>query len=354
MCSNEHSSYKSVLPSQKIRKLLLNNQIISDTKFENEQVQPSSMDLRLGPKAWRMRASFLPGIKRTVNSCISEFAMQEIDLSNGYILEKGSVYLIELKESLNLPDNIEGFANAKSSTGRLDLFTRLISDYCTEFDRVIKGYKGPLYAEIAPNSFSVFAKENIKLNQIRFKLDQSKIIEQNKLNKSLFKPKNFSINLKCNNNYIIGYRAKPHTDLIDLSKINYYKIEDYWEKIIPNNYQIVLDPGAFYILSSREFVSIAPNQAAEMAPYLPLIGEFRVHYAGFFDPGFGYSSDNTQKSRAVLEVRCHDTPFILEHGQNMGQLIFENMLEEPDLIYGKTLKSNYQGQGLKLSKHFKT
>ena len=345
---------RSVLPSQEIRKLILDEAITFETPLEQNQIQPSSIDLRLSSKAWRMRASFLPGIKRTVNSCISEFAMQEIELSNGYILEKGSVYLIELKESLNLPDNIEGLANAKSSTGRLDLFTRLISDYCTEFDRVIKGYKGPLYAEIAPNSFSVFAKENIKLNQIRFKLEHSQIINQNKLNKSSFKPKNFSINLKCNNSYIIGYRAKPHTDLIDLSKINYYKIEDYWEKIIPNNYQIVLDPGAFYILSSREFVSIAPNQAAEMAPYLPLIGEFRVHYAGFFDPGFGYSSDNTQKSRAVLEVRCHDTPFILEHGQNMGQLIFENMLEKPDLIYGKTLKSNYQGQGLKLSKHFKT
>ena len=354
MCSNEHTVYKSVLPSQKIRKLLQNQQIVSNANFENEQIQPSSMDLRLGPKAWRMRASFLPGTQRTVNSCISEFAMQEIELSNGYILEKGSVYLIELKESLNLPNNIEGLANAKSSTGRLDLFTRLISDYCAEFDRVIKGYKGPLYAEIAPNSFSVFAKENIKLNQIRFKLRHSKSNSQNKLNKISFKPKNFSINLKCNNNHIIGYRAKPHTDLIDLSKINYYKIEDYWEKIIPNNFQIVLDPGAFYILSSREFVSIAPNQAAEMAPYLPLIGEFRVHYAGFFDPGFGYSSDNTQKSKAVLEVRCHDTPFILEHGQNMGQLIFEDMLEEPDLLYGKTLKSNYQGQGLKLSKHFKT
>ena len=354
MCSNDHTAYKSVLPSQKIRNLLKNQQIVSNTNFENEQIQPSSMDLRLGPKAWRMRASFLPGIQRTVNSCISEFAMQEIELSNGYILEKGSVYLIELKESLNLPDNIEGLANAKSSTGRLDLFTRLISDYCTEFDRVIKGYKGPLYAEIAPNSFSVFAKENIKLNQIRFKLDLARINTLSKIKKSSFKPKNFSINLRSNNNYIIGYRAKPHTDLIDLSKINYYKIEDYWEKIIPNNNQIVLDPGAFYILSSREFVSIAPNQAAEMAPYLPLIGEFRVHYAGFFDPGFGYSSDSTQKSKAVLEVRCHDTPFILEHGQNMGQLIFENMLEEPDLIYGKTLKSNYQGQGLKLSKHFKT
>lgn len=354
MCSNEHTTYKSVLPSQKLRSLLQNQQIVSNTKIENEQIQPSSMDLRLGPKAWRMRASFLPGMNRTVNSCISEFAMQEIDLSSGYILEKGSVYLVELKESLNLPDNIEGFANAKSSTGRLDLFTRLISNYCTEFDRVIKGYKGPLYAEIAPNSFSVFAKENIKLNQIRFKLNESSITYQSKIKKNSFKPKNFSINLSCSNNYIIGYRAKPHTDLIDLSKINFYKIEDYWEQIIPNNNQIVLDPGAFYILSSREFVSIAPNQAAEMAPYLPLIGEFRVHYAGFFDPGFGYSSDNSQKSRAVLEVRCHDTPFILEHGQNMGQLIFENMLEEPDLIYGKTLKSNYQGQGLKLSKHFKS
>ena len=159
MCSNEHSSYKSVLPSQKIRKLLLNQQILSDTKFENEQVQPSSMDLRLGPKAWRMRASFLPGIKRTVNSCISEFAMQEIDLSNGYILEKGSVYLIELKESLNLPDNIEGFANAKSSTGRLDLFTRLISDYCTEFDRVIKVIKDHCMLKLHPTRFKYLQKK---------------------------------------------------------------------------------------------------------------------------------------------------------------------------------------------------
>ena len=354
MCSIEHTIDKSVLPSQNIRNLLYNKQIISNSTFENEQIQPSSVDLRLGSKAWRMRASFLPGVKRTVSSCISEFAMQEIDLSKGYILEKGSVYLVELQESLNLPENIEGLANAKSSTGRLDLFTRLISNYCTEFDRVIKGYKGPLFAEIAPNSFSVFARENIKLNQIRFKLNHSFSTHDNKIKNNFTKPKNFSINLSCKKNYFIGYRAKLHTDLIDLSMINYYKVDDYWDKITPNNNKIVLDPGAFYILSSREFVSIAPNQAAEMAPYLPMIGEFRVHYAGFFDPGFGYSSDNSQKSRAVLEVRCHDTPFILEHGQNMGQLIFENMLEQPDLIYGKKLKSNYQGQGLKLSKHFRT
>ena len=353
MCSKEHAFYKSVLPSQNIRELLDKKQIFSNLNFEKDQIQPSSIDLRLGSKAWRMRASFLPGTDRKVSSCISEFAMQEIDLSKGYILEKGSVYLVKLQETLDLPENIEGIANAKSSTGRLDLFTRLISDYCNEFDRVIKGYNGPLYAEIAPNSFSVLAQQNIKLNQIRFKLHKTLDTEDVLINRDIAKPKIFSINLQNKNNLFIGYRAKSHTDLIDLRKVNYYSIDDFWEKIESKNKKIILDPGAFYILSSREYVSVAPNFAAEMAPYLPMIGEFRVHYAGFFDPGFGYSIDNTQKSRAVLEVRCHDTPFILEHGQKMGELIFEEMLEQPDILYGKTLKSNYQGQGLKLSKHFK-
>ena len=353
MCSKEHAFYKSVLPSQNIRELLDKKQIFSNLNFEKDQIQPSSIDLRLGSKAWRMRASFLPGTDRKVSSCISEFAMQEIDLSKGYILEKGSVYLVKLQETLDLPENIEGIANAKSSTGRLDLFTRLISDYCNEFDRVIKGYNGPLYAEIAPNSFSVLAQQNIKLNQIRFKLHKTLDTEQVLTNRDIAKPKIFSINLQNKNNLFIGYRAKSHTDLIDLRKVNYYSIDDFWEKIESKNKKIILDPGAFYILSSREYVSVAPNFAAEMAPYLPMIGEFRVHYAGFFDPGFGYSTDNTQKSRAVLEVRCHDTPFILEHGQKMGELIFEEMLAQPDILYGKTLKSNYQGQGLKLSKHFK-
>ena len=353
MCSKEHAFYKSVLPSQNIRELLDKKQIFSNLNFEKDQIQPSSIDLRLGSKAWRMRASFLPGTDRKVSSCISEFAMQEIDLSKGYILEKGSVYLVKLQETLDLPENIEVIANAKSSAGRLDLFTRLISDYCNEFDRVIKGYNGPLYAEIAPNSFSVLAQQNIKLNQIRFKLHKPLDTEDVLINRDIAKPKIFSINLQNKNNLFIGYRAKSHTDLIDLRKVNYYSIDDFWEKIESKNKKIILDPGAFYILSSREYVSVAPNFAAEMAPYLPMIGEFRVHYAGFFDPGFGYSTDNTQKSRAVLEVRCHDTPFILEHGQKMGELIFEEMLEEPDILYGKTLKSNYQGQGLKLSKHFK-
>ena len=353
MCLKKTKICKLVLPSQNINSLIINKKINSLLAFEKEQIQPSSLDLRLGKKAWRMRASFLPGKKRTVSSCISEFSMQEINLTEGYILEKGSVYLVELEETLNLPKNVEGFANAKSSTGRLDVFTRLISDYCCEFDRLKKGYKGPLYAEIAPNSFSILAKFGVKLNQIRFRIHKS---YSDKIAKSKIvttKPKNFSINLKSKSNGFIGYKAKRHTDLIDLNKLNYYKIDDFWEKIVAYNDKIVLDPGAFYILSSREFVSIKPNQAAEMAPYLPMIGEFRVHYAGFFDPGFGYSKDNSKKSRAVLEVRCHETPFILEHGQNMGELIYENMSEKPDILYGKNLKSNYQGQRLKLSKHFK-
>ena len=353
MRSKEQRFNKSVLPSQQIRELLHKKQIFSNLNFEEDQIQPSSIDLRLGSKAWRMRASFLPGIKRKVSSCISEFAMQKIDLSNGYILEKGSVYLVKLQENLNLPENIEGIANAKSSTGRLDLFTRLISDYSDEFDRVIKGYSGPLYAEIAPNSFSVLAQQNIKLNQIRFKLHKNLDTNDILINKNLSNPKIFSINLENKKNLFIGFRAKSHTDLIDLRKTNYYCVDDFWEKIESKNNKIILDPGAFYILSSREYVSVSPDYAAEMAPYLPMIGEFRVHYAGFFDPGFGYSSDNTKRSRAVLEVRCHDTPFILEHGQKMGELKYEKMLEKPDVLYGKTLKSNYQGQGLKLSKHFK-
>ena len=356
---------RSVLPSQEIRKLIKNNVIRSTVSIEPEQIQPSSIDLRLSARAWRMRASFLPGNHRKVKILIDQLSMQEIDLDNGYILEKGSVYLVELQEYLTLPKNIEALGNAKSSTGRLDLFTRLITDNATEFDKVNPGYSGPLYAEIAPNSFSVLAKKGIMLNQIRFKLCQSfekskskvgedynKIVERMTLGN--LTSKKFSINLRSKEGDAIGFQAKPHTDLIDLEKINHYKVDDFWEKVSPKSNRIVLDPGAFYIFSSQEFVSIPPQLAAEMAPYLSMIGEFRVHYAGFFDPGFGYSLDKSKKSRAVLEMRCHETPFVLEHGQTVGKLRFERMLEEPDILYGKDLESNYQGQSLKLSKHFKS
>ncbi|MDG2355649.1 MAG: 2'-deoxycytidine 5'-triphosphate deaminase [Paracoccaceae bacterium] len=355
---------RSVLPCQEIRKLITNRVISSEASLNPMQIQPSSIDLRLSSRAWRMRASFLPGKKRKVKTLIDQLAMQEINLDKGYILEKGSVYLVKLQESLELPNHIEALGNAKSSTGRLDLFTRLITDHGTEFDRVNSGYSGPLYAEIAPNSFSVFAKKDTMLNQIRFKIQhdlkpkKSEILENlESIDKQIVgshtPAKDFSINLRNPHNNLVGYKAKRHTDLIDLTKINHYKIADFWDKVTTKRGRIVLDPGAFYILSSREYVSVPPKLAAEMAPYLSMIGEFRVHYAGFFDPGFGYSPNGSQKSRAVLEVRCHETPFVLEHGQTVGRLKFENMFSEPDLLYGKGVKSNYQGQSLKLSKHFK-
>ena len=353
-----------VLPSQEIRKLVTSGVITAEAPLNPSQIQPSSIDLRLSSRAWRMRASFLPGNKRKVEALIDQLAMQEINLDEGYILEKGSVYLVKIQESLKLPIYLEALGNAKSSTGRLDLFTRLITDNGTEFDRVNNGYSGPLYAEIAPNSFSVFVKKDTMLNQIRFKIQhdlnsqKSEVFKdvksiENKILRDYAPAKSFSINLKDRQTNVIGYRAKRHTNLIDLRKINYYEIDDFWEKITTSSERIVLDPGAFYILSSREYVSVPPQLAAEMAPYLSMIGEFRVHYAGFFDPGFGYSPNGSKKARAVLEVRCHETPFVLEHGQTVGRLIFENMLAVPDLLYGKDLKSNYQGQSLKLSKHFK-
>ncbi len=353
-----------VIPSQEIRKLNYEKVIFSAENIYNDQVQPSSLDLRLSASAWRMRASFLPGENQKVEVRLREYAMQEIDLSNGFILEKGSVYLVRLQENLNLPKNIEAIANAKSSTGRLDLFTRLIADSSTEFDHVPKGYSGPLYAEICPQSFSVVARVGTRLNQIRFRYNKvlvndaelAKIhLESNLLNTKphINNGLSFSVNLKENMNEAIGYRAKPHTGLIDLDKRNYYHVDDFWDVLSPNKERVILDPGAFYILASRESVYIPADFAAEMAPYVTMIGEFRVHYAGFFDPGFGSQKTGGKGSKGVLEVRCHDTPFVLEHGQIVGRLIYERMAETPDLLYGSAIASNYQGQGLKLSKHFR-
>jgi dCTP deaminase len=289
--------------------------------------------------------------------------MHEIDLRNGAVLEKGCVYVVPLMESLALPKNINAVANAKSSTGRLDLFTRCITDHGIEFDRIEKGYTGPLYAEISPRSFSVLVKPGMRLNQIRFRIGKS-VLSDNELSKmhndiglvdgpaQIDQGLGFSVDLDLPNG-LVGYRAKPHTGLINLDNISYYNIDDYWEPVFAHEKRIILDPGAFYILVSREAVHIPPNCAAEMAPYLAMVGEFRVHYAGFFDPGFGNTEAGGKGSRGVLEVRCHEAPFALEHGQSVGRLVYERMSEVPDILYGADLKSNYQGQGLKLSKHFK-
>ena len=352
-----------VLPSQKIKDMIINSQIILTNPVDIDQVQPASLDLRLGKKAYRVRASFLAGSKNSVADRLSNFKMHEIDLRNGAVLEKGCVYVVPLMESLALPKNINAVANAKSSTGRLDLFTRCITDHGIEFDRIEKGYTGPLYAEISPRSFSVLVKPGMRLNQIRFRKGKS-VLSDNELSKmhndiglvdgpaQIDQGLGFSVDLDLPNG-LVGYRAKPHTGLINLDNISYYNIDDYWEPVFAHEKRIILDPGAFYILVSREAVHIPPNCAAEMAPYLAMVGEFRVHYAGFFDPGFGNTVAGGKGSRGVLEVRCHEAPFALEHGQSVGRLVYERMSEVPDILYGADLKSNYQGQGLKLSKHFK-
>ncbi len=354
-----------VVPSQSIENMLASGQIIAEPPAVDGQVQPASLDLRLGHVAYRVRASFLSGQGRSVAERLEEFEMHRIDLSNGAVLEKGCVYLVPLMESLNLPQDVQAVANAKSSTGRLDLLTRTITDGGTEFDRIPSGYQGPLYAEICPRSFSVLVRPGMRLNQIRFRQGQSIVSDADLAVLHKRSPLvdseaviddglGFSVDLKPTSGTLVGYRAKPHTGVIDLDNIGHYDPAEYWEELHASDGKIILDPGAFYILVSREAVHIPPAYAAEMAPFLAMVGEFRVHYAGFFDPGFGHNAAGGAGSRGVLEVRCHEAPFVLEHGQVVGRLVYERMASVPDQLYGLGIASNYQGQGLKLSKHFKT
>ncbi|MBM9595008.1 2'-deoxycytidine 5'-triphosphate deaminase [Roseitranquillus sediminis] len=355
-------SAAGVLPDRMIRDLVAGGAIIGEV--EPNQLQPASLDLRLGRRAWRIRASFLPGEGHTVAHRLGGLAMHEIDLGDGAVLEKGCVYLVEMAERLALPDDVSAVANAKSSTGRLDLLTRAITDGGTEFDRIPRAYRGPLYAEICPRSFSVLARAGQRLNQVRFRRGRSALDDDTLRHLHARAPLvngeamisdglGFSVDLRPADGSMVGWRAKPHTGLIALDRLNHYAPSDFWEEVHARDGRIILDPGAFYILVSREAVTIPPDHAAEMAPYLAMVGEFRVHYAGFFDPGFGWAEAGGAGSRGVLEVRCHEAPFVLEHGQVVGRLVYERMVAEPDRLYGAPLASNYQGQGLKLSKHFR-
>ncbi len=352
-----------VLPFQTLRGMIQNGQISADAPIPDSQIQPASLDLRLGRRAWRIKASFLPGTSG-IDAGLQRYSTHELDLRAGAVLEKGCVYLVELQESLNLPNGISAVANAKSSTGRLDLLTRLITRNATEFDRIDSGYHGPIYAEISPRSFSVLVRPDLCLNQIRFRagqvvLDDAELRALNQTQKLVDTEAlidnglGFSVDLSAGVSGIVGYRAKSNSGLIDLSRLNHYEVADFWDPVINYDRQIILDPGAFYILVSREAVHIPPDCAAEMAPYLAMVGEFRVHYAGFFDPGFGNETAGGKGSRGVLEVRCHEAPFALGHGQIVGRLVYERMQEVPEVLYGTGLGSNYQGQGMKLSKHFK-
>lgn len=351
-----------VCPNQQIEAMIASGEILAAMPVQQGQVQPASLDLRLGDVAYRVRASFLVGEGNRVTERLAQFEMHRIKLTGGAVLEKGCVYLVPLAESLALPDHMSAAANAKSSTGRLDLLTRIITDGGVEFDRVPGGYHGPLFAEICPRSFSVLVRPGMRLNQIRFRHGQAVLSDAELARLHAKSPLvdgraviqdglGFSVDLALAGG-LVGYRAKPHTGLIDLDRIGFYDPGEYWEEVRTNQGRIILDPGAFYILVSREAVHIPPDHAAEMAPYLAMMGEFRVHYAGFFDPGFGHDAAGGAGSRGVLEVRCHEAPFVLEHGQVVGRLVYERMAEAPTRIYGAGIASNYQGQGLKLSKHF--
>jgi len=353
-----------VLPSQTLCEMIEDGILAAVPDMEPGQIQPASLDLRLGSTAWRVRASFLTGAGRTVSDRLAEFEMHRIDISDGAVLEKGCVYVIPLLEKLNLPENIQGIANAKSSTGRLDLLTRLIVDGGKEFDRIPAGYSGPLHAEVCPRSFSVLVRPGMRLNQVRFHSGQSVLSDDELRTRHKTDPLvngdptiggglGVSVDLRPGSGILAGYRAKPHTGVIELDRTDHYDPSDYWEEIHPADGRIILDPGAFYILVSREAVRIPPDCAAEMAPYLAMVGEFRVHYAGFFDPGFGHAAAGSAGARGVLEVRCHEAPFVLEHGQTVGRLVYERMAAVPDRLYGTKIASSYQGQGLKLSKHFR-
>jgi dCTP deaminase len=347
-----------------LRALIADGAISASLPITDAQIQPASLDLRLGSVAYRVRASFLAGQGRKVADRLTEFEMHRVDLSAGAVLEKGCVYVIPLMESLTLPAGITAVANAKSSTGRLDLLTRTITDGGSEFDRIPEGYTGPLYAEVCPKSFSVLVRPGMRLNQIRFRSGQA-VLDDAELallhaqqplvsgQAVISEGLGFSVDLRPATGDLVGFRAKPHTGVVDLDRIGHYPAADFWEEIHTTEGRIILDPGAFYILVSREAVTIPPDYAAEMAPYLAMVGEFRVHYAGFFDPGFGHADAGGAGSRGVLEVRCHEAPFVLEHGQVVGRLVYERMSERPDTLYGQAIKSNYQGQGLKLAKQFK-
>ena len=358
-----------ILPSQVIKELIRSREIQASAEIADRQIQPASIDLRLGTTAYRIRASFLPGKGATVEEKIDRFGMHEIDLANGAVLEKGCVYIVRLIEALKLSSRISGVANPKSSTGRLDVFTRLITNNAAEFDRVKSGYKGPLYAEISPRAFSILVRTGSRLNQMRFRRgnpshsDASlrRLQEQVRLVHSETGGENISGGIAVSvdlggkdTDGLIGYRAKKHTNVIDIDKVNHYDPIDFWEPVRAQGRKgIILDPDDFHILGSKELVTVPHDHAAEMVAYDTLVGEFRVHYAGFFDPGFGFSADGATGTRAVLEVRSHEVPFFVEDGQVVGRLIYERLTDQPDRLYGPAIGSSYQTQVLALSKQFK-
>jgi dCTP deaminase len=338
--------------------------MVAGPVFADGQVQPASLDLRLGAKAYRVRASFLPGAGVRVSSRLKDMTLHEFSLADGAVLETGCVYVVELQEALALPPDVSATANPKSSTGRLDVFTRVLTDGTRRFDSIAAGYAGPLYAEVSPRTFPILVRTGSRLSQIRFRtgvsalsdLDLAELHARTPLidgEADLVGGLGFSVDLRGERSGgRIGYRARRHAGVVDVDAKRACAVEDFWDPIAARaDGSLVLDPDEFYILASKEHVRIPEEYAAEMGAVDVAVGEFRVHYAGFFDPGFGCGAS---PARAVLEVRSREVPFIVEHGQTVGRLMFERMIERPSDLYGSaSAGSSYAGQGLRLGKHFR-
>ncbi|HET9742392.1 MAG TPA: 2'-deoxycytidine 5'-triphosphate deaminase [Terriglobales bacterium] len=368
------TSTTGILPSQQIRELLRDQHVLTRVhdQISEAQIQPASLDLRLGTVGYRVQASFLPGQFSTVEERIKDLQMVRVDLTRTTVLEKGCVYIVPLLEELNLPEGVSAKANPKSTTGRLDIFTRLITDHGTEFENVPAGYKGKLYAEIVPRTFTVMVRAGMRLNQLRFikgrpnfldsaitALDEKQNLvyldEDNPVKAMVDSGLKISVNLEAQEpSEVIAYKAKRNAPVIDLDKIDCYDPQEFWDaKYQVSSKGLILDPGDFYILASKERIRVPSDCAAEMVPIDPSVGEFRIHYAGFFDPGFGYGANDIKGTRAVLEVRAHEVPFLVEHSQIVGRLIYMGLLAAPDKVYGLNIGSSYQRQSLTLSKQFK-
>ena len=365
---------RGVVPSQGLWKAVEEGWISSgDFRILPQSIQPASLDLRLADHAWALRCSFLPSPGTQVMERVEDLALDRVDLREGATLERDRPYLIPLLEELDLPARVRAKANPKSSTGRLDVFTRVITDGNHRFDEIPAGYRGRLYLEVVPRSFAVRVEQRMSLNQLRLAVGDARVsdrellamheefpllyIDQHALPASdlsvadgLF----LSVDLSGPHNRVVGYRAKKNSNRLDMTVVNHYRWRDYWEPVTPEpGGRIVLDPEVFYLLISAEGVCVPPQFAAEMMAYDPTAGELRTHYAGFFDPGFGYDAKGHRfGSRAALEVRARDVPFMVEHRQPICKLAFERMLEVPDRLYGADVRSNYQGQETMLSKHF--
>jgi dCTP deaminase len=364
---SQHLWPQGVFPARLIELLHQQGAIVTAQPFDADQVQPASLDLRLGAVAYRVRSSFLPGPSHSVAERIEALKLHEIDLAHGAVLERGCVYLVPLQEQLDLPDGVSASANPKSSTGRLDVFTRVIGDRARGFDQMRAGYSGPLYLEVSPRTFPVLVRTGSRLSQMRFRAGDNRLTVQE--HQALHAAQTLvfdntvpvgegvalSIDLKGEGrDGLVGFRSKRHTAVVDVDKKAALDVLDFWDPLHQRGREeLILDPDEFYILVSDEAVHVPPTHAAEMVPFDPLVGEFRVHYAGFFDPGFGHSAAGGSGSRAVLEVRSREVPFLLGHGQTIGRLVYERLAEAPDRLYGTASGSNYQAQTLKLSKHFK-